>query len=117
MLPPPGICPVCRRTNDRIKCTALDAGATTYIIRGSYDFLEKSIFCTVAQKAAVLFISTHFQPMTKIDKKAIIDAAANIADEKGIANVTLKVLATELGIKSPSLYKHFNGGLDELNRN
>lgn len=51
-----------------------------------------------------------------LDRKAIIEAAANMADEKGIANVTLKVLATELGIKSPSLYKHFSGGLDELNK-
>lgn len=51
-----------------------------------------------------------------LDKKAIIETAANMADEKGIANVTLKVLATELGIKSPSLYKHFSGGLDELNK-
>ena len=51
-----------------------------------------------------------------LDKKTIIEAAANIADEKGIENVSLKVLATELGIKSPSLYKHFSGGLDELNK-
>ncbi len=51
-----------------------------------------------------------------LDKKTIIEAAAHIADESGIANVTLKVLAAELGIKPPSLYKHFNGGLDELNR-
>lgn len=51
-----------------------------------------------------------------LDKKAIIEAAANTADEKGIANVTLKVLANKLGIKSPSLYKHFSGGLDELNK-
>ena len=53
---------------------------------------------------------------TGLDKDKIIEMAANIADEKGIANVTLKVLATELGIKSPSLYKHFSGGLDELNK-
>ncbi len=53
---------------------------------------------------------------TGLDKKTIIKAAADIADEKGIANVTLKVLAAELGIKSPSLYKHFSGGLDELNK-
>ena len=51
-----------------------------------------------------------------LNKKAIIEAAANVADEKGIANVTLKVLANELGVKSPSLYKHFSGGLDELNK-
>lgn len=51
-----------------------------------------------------------------LDKKTIIEAAAKMADEKGVKNVTLKVLASELGIKSPSLYKHFNGGLDELNK-
>lgn len=51
-----------------------------------------------------------------LDKKTIIEAAANIADEKGIAKITLKVLANELGVKSPSLYKHFSGGLDELNK-
>lgn len=51
-----------------------------------------------------------------LDRKTIIEAAANIADERGVANVTLKLLASELGVKSPSLYKHFNGGLDELNK-
>ncbi|MCI5648615.1 MAG: WHG domain-containing protein [Fusicatenibacter sp.] len=51
-----------------------------------------------------------------LDKKAIIEAAADMADEKGIAYVNLKMLATKLGIKSPSLYKHFSGGLDELNK-
>lgn len=51
-----------------------------------------------------------------LDKKTIIEAAAAMADEKGIDNITLKVLATELGIKSPSLYKHLSGGLEELNK-
>ena len=51
-----------------------------------------------------------------LDKETIVEAAAKLADEKGISNVTLKVLATELGIKSPSLYKHFSGGLEELNK-
>ena len=51
-----------------------------------------------------------------LDKKTIVEAAAKMADEKGIANVTLNLLATELGIKPPSLYKHFAGGLEELNK-
>lgn len=51
-----------------------------------------------------------------LDKKTIIETAANMANELGITNVTLKMLANELGIKSPSLYKHFSGGLDELNK-
>lgn len=51
-----------------------------------------------------------------LDRKKIIKTAAEIADEKGSADVSLKELAAELGIKSPSLYKHFSGGLDELNK-
>lgn len=51
-----------------------------------------------------------------LDKGTIIEVAARLADEEGIANVTLKVLAAELGVKPPSLYKHFRGGLDELNK-
>ncbi len=51
-----------------------------------------------------------------LDRNKIIEKAADIADEKGIASVSLKVLASELGIKPPSLYKHFGGGLDELNK-
>lgn len=50
-----------------------------------------------------------------LDKAIILDTAARMADEKGIANITLKSLAENLGVKSPSLYKHING-LDELNR-
>lgn len=51
-----------------------------------------------------------------LNRTTIIEMAANIADERGIADVTLKVLAAELGVKPPSLYKHFNGGLDEINK-
>lgn len=52
----------------------------------------------------------------RLDKKTIVETAAHMADEKGIANITLKSLADELGIKSPSLYKHLGNGLDELNQ-
>lgn len=38
-----------------------------------------------------------------------------MADKYGLVNVTLKALAAELGVKSPSLYKHI-GGIDELNK-
>lgn len=50
-----------------------------------------------------------------LDKKAVIAAAADLVDEIGFTNISLKVLADHLGIKSPSLYKHISG-LDELNR-
>lgn len=52
-----------------------------------------------------------------ISKELIIDTAIKIADAKGLSNVTLKELAAELGVKSPSLYKHIPGGLDELYEN
>lgn len=51
-----------------------------------------------------------------LDRNKIIEKAASLADEIGVANLSLKALASELGIKSPSLYKHFSGGLDELNK-
>lgn len=51
-----------------------------------------------------------------LDKKSIIEMAVNIADERGISSVTLKLLARKLGVKPPSLYKHFRGGVDELNK-
>ena len=49
-------------------------------------------------------------------REAIIQTAAEMADEKGFASISMKELADRLGIKSPSLYKHFSGGLDELNK-
>lgn len=49
-----------------------------------------------------------------LDKQTILETAATMADESGIASVTLKALADRLGVKSPSLYKHISG-LEELN--
>lgn len=49
-------------------------------------------------------------------REKIILTAAAMAEEIGFSNITMKELADELGIKSPSLYKHFSGGLDELNK-
>lgn len=72
-------------------------------------------YATIANEIS-LNAERSSQMKVGLDKKTIIEAAANMADEKGIANVTLKVLANELGVKSPSLYKHFSGGLDELNK-
>ena len=51
-----------------------------------------------------------------LDKSKIIETAAAIADKKGSSSLTMKELAEELKIKPPSLYKHFSGGLDELNK-
>ena len=52
-------------------------------------------------------------PKTKIDKELVIKEAAYIANKMGIENLSLKTLAAQLGVKSPSLYNHVDG-LDDL---
>ncbi|CEI83962.1 TetR family transcriptional regulator [Oceanobacillus oncorhynchi subsp. incaldanensis] len=42
----------------------------------------------------------------KITQERIIDATLEIVEEKGIAGVTIKNTAIQLGIKPPSLYNH-----------
>ena len=51
---------------------------------------------------------------TTSKKETILRTAAALADEKGFSCLTMKLLADALGIKPPSLYKHFSGGLEEL---
>ena len=51
----------------------------------------------------------------RLDKNKILDVAVEMVDKDGAQALTLRNLAGELGIKSPSLYKHFSGGLDEIN--
>ena len=50
-----------------------------------------------------------------IDKTIIIKKAAEMANEIGLEKVTLKLLANQLNIKSPSLYNHIKG-LDDLRK-
>ncbi len=42
-------------------------------------------------------------------KKKILDAALTLFSEKGYANVFVAEIAEAVGIKAPSLYKHYNG--------
>lgn len=52
---------------------------------------------------------------TGLDKNTIIDLAAEKANELGVENITLKMLADELGIKPPSLYNHIEN-LEDLKK-
>lgn len=45
----------------------------------------------------------------RLDKEAVLHAAITVADNKGLNNLTLKELAEELKIKTPSLYNHIDG--------
>lgn len=48
-------------------------------------------------------------PRRGLDLQTIVEAAAEIADEIGIQEVTLATLAKKLGVRSPSLYNHVDG--------
>lgn len=49
-----------------------------------------------------------------LSRDAIVDAAAALAEEKGMENLTLRELADALNVKPASLYNHLQG-LPELN--
>ena len=50
-----------------------------------------------------------------LDKNAVISRAAQLANDIGLDNITLKALANDLNIQPPSLYYHI-GGLDDLKK-
>jgi AcrR family transcriptional regulator len=50
-----------------------------------------------------------------LDRAQVVDAAAALADESGAGGLTLAALASELGVRSQSLYAHVDG-LDGLRR-
>lgn len=50
-----------------------------------------------------------------LDKETIIKRAAQLANEIGVENITLKVLAHDLKVQPPSLYNHIKG-LDDLRK-
>ena len=48
-----------------------------------------------------------------LDKQTVVKAAAELTDEIGLNDLSLKLLAEKLGVRSPSLYNHI-GSLAEL---
>ena len=54
-------------------------------------------------------------PRAGLDPAAVVAGAAGLADEVGLANVTMGLLAERLGVRAPSLYKHVSSQAD-LNR-
>ena len=51
----------------------------------------------------------------RLDKSAVISRAAQLANDVGLENITLKALANDLNIQPPSLYSHIRG-LDDLKK-
>jgi len=54
-------------------------------------------------------------PRIGLNKDAVLEAAASLADEQGIHEVTLASLSKRLNVKSPSLYNHIKG-LNDLRK-
>lgn len=54
-------------------------------------------------------------PRAGLDPAVVVASAAGLADEIGLTNVTMGLLAERLGVRAPSLYKHVDGQAD-LNR-
>ncbi len=48
-------------------------------------------------------------PRAGLDRKAVVEAAAALADEEGLESLTLARVAERLGIRAPSLYNHVAG--------
>jgi AcrR family transcriptional regulator len=46
---------------------------------------------------------------TSLDRATVLDVAADLADRHGYTELTLAMLASELGIRSQSLYAHIDG--------
>lgn len=44
-----------------------------------------------------------------LDKNAVVEKAAQLANERGFENITLKILADSLNVQPPSLYNHIEG--------
>jgi AcrR family transcriptional regulator len=51
----------------------------------------------------------------RLDRAAVVQAAAELADADGLEKLTLAALAARLGIRTPSLYNHVTG-LEGLRR-
>lgn len=54
-------------------------------------------------------------PRAGLDAAAVVAAGAALADEVGLAKLTMGLLAERVGVRTPSLYKHVNG-LEDVNR-
>lgn len=54
-------------------------------------------------------------PRAGLDPAAVVAAGAALADEVGLAKLTMGLLAERLGVRTPSLYKHV-GGQEDLTR-
>lgn len=55
-------------------------------------------------------------PRAGLTAAAVVDAAAGIADEIGLAQLSMGAVAARLGVKTPSLYKHVDGSADLVHR-
>ncbi|QBD75449.1 TetR/AcrR family transcriptional regulator [Ktedonosporobacter rubrisoli] len=51
-----------------------------------------------------------------LDHKMVVQAAAELADANGLAELSLATLASKLGVRTPTLYHYIRDGLSGLHR-
>lgn len=55
-------------------------------------------------------------PRVRLNTAGVVAAAAELADESGLAAVNIAAVAARLGVQPPALYKHIDGADDLLRR-
>ncbi|MCU1481732.1 MAG: TetR family transcriptional regulator [Subtercola sp.] len=68
----------------------------------------------LANPATVVVVPPRPAPDLDLRRDQITRAAGNLAESEGWASVTMRRLATELGVTQPVLYSAFAGGRQEL---
>lgn len=54
-------------------------------------------------------------PRAGLSRERVVEISRDLADESGLEKLTLAAVASQAGVKLPSLYKHV-GGIDDLRR-
>lgn len=61
----------------------------------------------------ILLVEEDIMPKNMVSEESIIETSALIANKIGLENLSLKIIADELNVKSPSLYNHISS-LDDV---
>lgn len=75
--------------------------------------IDKTIL--ISYNTIIIILWGYIMARMGLDKNAIIYRAAQLANDVGLENITLKALANDLNIQPPSLYNHI-GGLEDLKK-
>ncbi|MBT8163857.1 MULTISPECIES: TetR/AcrR family transcriptional regulator [Arthrobacter] len=70
--------------------------------------------CESVREALVLFLDESAGHGHTASRQDILKVFLQLASREGLNDVSMRMIASELNIKAPSLYAHFPGGRDEI---